>query len=84
LEVDHVDPTAKAHPAAHVWAWSLERREPELAKCQVLCRACHQAKHNPPQGHGILARYRAGCRCEECREAQRLYMRCYRAARRTG
>lgn len=27
-----------------IWSWSLERREIELLKCQVLCAACHLDK----------------------------------------
>jgi 5-methylcytosine-specific restriction endonuclease McrA len=42
LEVDHVDPAAKA--SHRVWTWSAERRAKELRKCQVLCRACHRRK----------------------------------------
>lgn len=42
LEVDHADPTSKL--SHRVWSWSKARREAELAKCQVLCRGCHQSK----------------------------------------
>ena len=42
LEVDHIDPNTKV--SHRVWSWSKERRENELAKCQVLCRACHLTK----------------------------------------
>lgn len=42
LEVDHIDPTTKVDH--RVWSWSEERRVPELAKCQVLCKRCHGIK----------------------------------------
>lgn len=42
LEVDHIDPATKISHA--VWLWAKERRETELAKCQVLCRYCHDLK----------------------------------------
>lgn len=42
LELDHVDRESKTHHA--IWSWSAHRREAELAKCQVLCRACHREK----------------------------------------
>lgn len=45
LELDHVDRTTKLHKGHHaIWSWSQARREAELAKCQVLCRACHREK----------------------------------------
>lgn len=42
LELDHVDPTKKV--THRVWSWSAKRRAVEIAKCQVLCHACHLAK----------------------------------------
>jgi hypothetical protein len=42
LELDHVDPALKV--SHRVWSWARERREAELAKCQVLCHDCHVAK----------------------------------------
>jgi 5-methylcytosine-specific restriction endonuclease McrA len=42
LELDHVDPSKKTSHS--IWSWSPERREAEIAKCQVLCRPCHQLK----------------------------------------
>jgi hypothetical protein len=41
-ENDHVDPSKKTSHS--IWSWSPERREAEIAKCQVLCRPCHQLK----------------------------------------
>jgi hypothetical protein len=42
LEVDHVDRGAKV--THRLWSLSDEKRAAELAKCQVLCRRCHQDK----------------------------------------
>lgn len=72
LEVDHIDPAQKV--SHYVWSWRLERRQIELAKCQVLCRKCHRIKSNAelarPLVHGTAARYKHHkCRCAECREA---------------
>ena len=66
LEVDHIDPSKKV--THRVWSWSKDRRDAELAKCQVLCADCHDAKslqENPPV-HGTYKRYEKGCRCEAC------------------
>ncbi len=42
LEVDHVDPSQKVTHS--VWTWAADRRNAELAKCQVLCEKCHLQK----------------------------------------
>ncbi len=42
LELDHVDPATKV--TSVIWSWSQQRRDVELAKCQVLCHACHVSK----------------------------------------
>ena len=42
LEVDHIDPKTKTTHS--FWSWSDLRRNEELKKCQVLCRACHKIK----------------------------------------
>lgn len=74
LEVDHKDRTTKVTHA--VWSWSKQRREEELAKCQVLCEDCHMKKTiaelrtHPP--HGTIARYtnpHYKCRCRLCTDA---------------
>ena len=52
--IDHIDPKTK-DPSLRVsgggtggtnaiWGWSIERREQELAKCQILCETCHRRK----------------------------------------
>ncbi|AXH46549.1 HNH endonuclease [Gordonia phage RobinSparkles] len=42
LEVDHKDRSKKI--TSSVWSWSAEKRNKELAKCQVLCKSCHLEK----------------------------------------
>lgn len=47
FDLDHVDPSTKEVDIAKAYQWPL-KREPEfraeLAKCQVLCIACHRQK----------------------------------------
>lgn len=87
LELDHADPALKVHHA--IWSWARERREAELAKCQALCRTCHQAKtvaenhaRFGTRGHGHRKTYEKGCRCEPCTLANRERRARQRAARR--
>lgn len=42
LELDHVDPSKKV--THRIWSFSLERREAEVSKCQILCVLCHREK----------------------------------------
>ena len=42
LQFDHIDPATKTTNA--IWAMGKAKREAELAKCQLLCAACHAAK----------------------------------------
>ena len=70
LEVDHKDRSTKVDHK--VWSWSQQRRDEELAKCQVLCKTCHRNKTNNelrrPITHGASNGYKKhGCRCELCR-----------------
>jgi hypothetical protein len=73
LEVDHIDPTQKV--AHRIWSWAIERRNAELAKCQVLCKAHHLEKtlaQRPKPEHGTVSRYSSKvhkCRCDLCRKA---------------
>jgi hypothetical protein len=91
LEVDHIDPSTKI--AHSIWSWAADRRAAELAKCQLLCRPCHITKSADERRRpcGTTARYRAGCRCEPCRQAERVrrapkiaQRSALRAARRAG
>lgn len=71
LEVDHIDPEKKI--SHRVWSWTDARREKELCKCRVLCKACHLRRTSEYRSskvkHGTDAMYKArGCRCTTCRE----------------
>ena len=66
LNIDHIDPKLKI--SHKVWSWSKERREIELAKCQVLCNPCHKLKTFKDMGYGKhnASGYNRGCRCRIC------------------
>lgn len=83
LEFDHIDRTKKEHNLNRVWSLSKERRELELAKCQLLCQPCHQKKTLTELGrqdarsvHGTLSSY-LYCRCLLCKKAKADYMKQY-------
>lgn len=82
MEVDHIDPDLKL--SHKVWSWSKERREAELAKCQVLCGNHHKEKTSQYRArvltHGHVSMYRRGCRCAACKEATRIEKADWRAA----
>lgn len=89
LEVDHIDRTKKL--SHRVWSWSKERRDAELAKCQVLCRTCHMEKGRevgdiPPEvTHGNRKMYEdKGCRCEICRKAHTEFQSAWRRSKMMG
>lgn len=71
LEVDHIDRNQKV--SHRIWSWSKDRREMELAKCQVLCHKCHWEKTKLDLGHGTinhgtLTAYNVyACRCVPCK-----------------
>ena len=85
LELDHRDPTAKV--SHRIWSWTLIRITEETAKCDVRCSLCHHVKTWTADGrtraeHGSDNRYRAGCRCDECRAAHTALAAEWRAAGR--
>ena len=84
LQFDHVVPGSQefriAEALSNCYSW--ERILAELAKCQLLCGPCHQAKSreagetgggwNRIDEHGYEAYcIRTGCRCEPCQRARR-------------
>lgn len=85
FEVDHIDPSQKVTNS--VWSWTQERREAELAKCQVLCRPCHVKKTAEQRNFGkspcgTLTSYTSyKCRCAECRANWARYERERRAGK---
>lgn len=58
-----------------IWSWSRKRIEAELAKCDLLCIACHLSETRKERGwgvyeHGTLACYHyGGCKCQLCKAA---------------
>ena len=80
LNLHHRNPKEKISHS--FWSWSSDRMKKELAKCDILCISCHQKIHHPRNvTHGCITMYkRYQCRCEECRTANRDYVR----RRRTG
>lgn len=88
LELDHIDPSTKV--SNKIWSWSEERRNEEIAKCQILCEDCHTDKtakdlrkmfEKFPE-HGTNNRYNKGCKCNLCMEAMRIHWRQYRLAKK--
>jgi hypothetical protein len=72
LELHHVDPSTKVDHK--VWSWSPERREAELAKCVACCHTCHKeiTEILLRVGHGHIATYQRGCRCDLCKAVKSL------------
>jgi hypothetical protein len=71
LELDHIDRKTKVTNS--IWSWSEERRDAEIAKCQVLCHICHVKKSIEKDwlqpAHGQNGMYeKHGCRCALCRQ----------------
>lgn len=85
LEFDHInnDREDMAHRLSNMWNFTWDKIVAELEKCQLLCRSCHAKKSMRERGfenvggHGKVSTYSHGCRCDECREANRVYKREY-------
>ena len=76
LEIHHLDPSIKEDN--HIWSWSKERRDAELAKCVILCKTCHVNVHSAIfaslRSHGTELMYNHWhCRCVECKNAHRIF-----------
>ncbi len=86
LELDHIDRSQKS--SHRIWSLAKEKRDAEIAKCQVLCHDCHWKKTykdmnygNPT--HGKSSTYKEyKCRCQPCCDAFRELGRRYRAKRK--
>ena len=81
LEFDHVDRNSKKFEIAKLWGIAEAEFWKEIAKCQLLCKKCHEAKtlidlgqRSAKNRHGTLSSYRY-CRCALCCEAKAEYMR---------
>lgn len=69
LQIHHRDPAQKVTHA--LWSWREARRLDELAKCDILCRPCHEEHHaQQTRRHGTVSRYSKGCRCGLCTVAK--------------
>ena len=84
FELHHRDPDTKV--SHRVCSWAKDRREKELKKCGILCYECHIKKtieqFSVEWEHGTPYGYRTHrCRCNDCREAHKLYFREYNASK---
>lgn len=74
LEFDHIDRSTKKHKPSDLWGRKEENIREELAKCQLLCCACHKEKSTLesiiPKEHGTTSMYYTGCRCQPCKSAR--------------
>lgn len=90
LELHHTDPSQKE--SHNIWSWGEEKRNAEIAKCEILCESCHDDYHREIDTingnacvHGTKSMYRnQGCRCEECKKWNRDRSRRYRAKKRAA
>lgn len=91
LQVDHVTREGKRFTiGSKLSSVSKEQLSKELAKCQLLCKACHSRKTVEERGqqlakgrHGTLSTYRY-CRCPECKEAKSKHNKEYKLRIKVG
>lgn len=86
LEIDHIDRSTKSVNPKELWSRREEVIREELAKCQILCKSCHQKKTSAERiaarnlQHGEYGMYKFyKCRCEPCKGANAAYNRELRA-----
>jgi hypothetical protein len=80
LQIDHIDRATKSFNLSDHWGKPRAAIQAELAKCQLLCRACHTKKTNSElsKGHGCWGMYRnRKCRCVECRAFVSAWMKAH-------
>lgn len=90
LEIDHKDRNKKVFDGTRMTSVSREKFLAEIAKCQLLCRKCHDVKTIVELGkkvakgtHGTLSSYRY-CKCYLCRKVKSEYMRAYNSKGRVA
>lgn len=83
LEFDHIDPLTKINTIAKMSSFSNQRFSDEIAKCQLLCKSCHEEKTLKDLGqisaklrHGTITTY-TYCRCTMCKAAKSAYAKEY-------
>ena len=83
LHIDHINHLTKSFTISENWSHSWEVLEPELKKCQLLCKKHHLEKSKeegslakswksqPNQIHGTVWSYtKYKCRCTDCKKAK--------------
>lgn len=68
LQFDHVDPTTKLYTIGQIMTHGKEKLETEIAKCQLLCRSCHEIKTSEQFSvqHGAGLTGKRDCKCDLC------------------
>ncbi len=89
LQIDHIDRTKKMMNVERMTFVKAERRQKELENCQLLCQDCHTIKTVTEDlgrkfaEHGDQTMYRHyKCRCDKCKEGQRIRNKKYRSKSR--
>ncbi len=89
LEIDHIDSKSKSYNIAKIMTSGSDKiLIAELAKCQILCRKCHEEKSiidagNSRAKHGTSSMYtHYKCKCEPCRLARNADSRRWKANRK--
>jgi hypothetical protein len=78
LEVHHRNPKEKSFNVSNNWGRPWAILEHELAKCELRCRN-HHIEFHATAVHGTPSMYtNRKCRCDACREANRIACRPYR------
>lgn len=88
IEIDHINHLDKKFTLTKNWGLSWKKLLPELNKCQLLCKECHDIKtknegskskgwtNQPRQTHGTVWSYnKYKCRCIDCKQAKSVSMK---------
>ena len=84
LELDHVDRSTKRGDLGKLFTQGEARYLNELAKCQLLCSACHIEKTRSEISveHGGGLSGKRNCKCAPCRIKKNEYMREWKRTKR--
>lgn len=80
LEIDHIDRTTKKYDIGKIMTSGNKiMLNEELAKCQVLCYACHKKKSDKEKEveHGGGVSGKKNCPCQPCKSKKSEYSRNY-------